>query len=71
MSDQNNHEETALERSEHAIEDAKEAAAHYHATDRESVMADDGQSAERDAELDDVAANEPDPQGPDGGAPAA
>lgn len=62
---------TPLERSERAIDEAKEAAAHYHATDRESVMAGDGQSAERDAELDDMEEHEPAPQGPDSQAPAS
>jgi hypothetical protein len=62
------HDETPLERSEHAIDEAKEAAAHFHATDRESVMS---QGTEVVAEEEDAEEHEPAPEGPDEPAPGA
>jgi hypothetical protein len=67
MSDEK-HEETPLERSEHAIDEAKEAAVHFHATERESATTEDADSV---ADRDDAYENEPAPQGPDGPAPGA
>lgn len=72
MSDDKPTDETPLERSEHAIDDAKEAAERFEATQRESVLSEDPNKPEEGAEeAEDVYEHEPAPKGPTEPAPGA